>query len=470
MLKNWRFLLLLALILGTFLVIRSESGSKPTASLAHPPGSPPTYYHDIAPIIAQHCLTCHTAGGIGTVALDTPELAIENSAKIALTAAVHDMPPWMPGPESPTMLHERKLTDDEINLLVDWARADAPLGDPSEATEIIPETIPSIRQDVVLTMPAYTPDENLRDDYRCFLIDPQIAEDRYVTAYTVQPGQPSEVHHVLLYQIEGWGRAQAERRDAQDEGLGWQCFGGPDVAGVDGGLENSIGSWTPGTFPTEFPEGTGIRLIGGGLIVMQVHYNLSAGARPDQTSAILQLAPTGAAIQPLTTYSLYAPVEIPCPADATNPACDRATSLKQVFEQTGRGAGGDFLSMCHRSLDDYLHQDASHITSTCEYPVPYDLEVISVLGHMHLRGKSIRIESNPDETDGQVILDIPDWDFHWQGGYILQNPIELKHGDTVRITCIWDNTHGDNLRYIFWGEGTEDEMCLGAVITRQPAR
>ncbi|MCQ3929078.1 MAG: hypothetical protein DPW16_01345 [Chloroflexi bacterium] len=202
---------------------------------------------------------------------------------------------------------------------------------------------------------------------------------------------------------------------------------------------------------------------------MQVHYNLSAAALPDQTSAILQLAPADAEIQPLTTYSLYAPVEIPCPADATNPECDRATARRLMIEQTGRRPT-DLMDMCHHSLDDYLHQDAANVTSTCEYPVPYNLEVISVLAHMHLRGKSIRIESNSGESDGQVILDIPDWDFHWQGGYILQEPMSLKRGDTVRITCVWDNTRGDDLRYIFWGEGTEDEMCLGAVITRQVTR
>lgn len=80
-----------------------------------------------------------------------------------------------------------------------------------------------------------------------------------------------------------------------------------------------------------------------------------------------------------------------------------------MVEQTGRGPSTDFMGMCRHSLEDYLHQDAANVASTCEYPVPYNLEVISVLGHMHLRGKSIRIESNPSESDSQVILDIPDW-------------------------------------------------------------
>lgn len=465
---NWKFLGLTILAIGIFLIARTETGSQPKQSFAHPPGEPPNYYHDVAPIIATHCLTCHLEGGIGTVALDTPESVTENAAKIALTAAVRDMPPWMPGPDTPPLLHERKLSQDEINILVDWARADAPLGDPAEAVELTPTTIPSIREDIVLTMPEYTPDESITDDYRCFLIDPQVAEDRYVTAYTVRPGEPSVVHHVLLYQIEGWARDFAERRDAQDEGLGWQCFGGPDVAGVDGGLENSIGSWTPGTFPTVFPEGTGVRLLGGGLIVMQVHYNLSAGAKPDQTSALLQLAPEDDPIEPLTTYTLYAPVEIPCPADATNPECDRTAAIAKIRTETGNSPVQDWLfSSCGKSPDDYLNQDASNIISDCEYPVPYDLEVVSVLGHMHLRGTSIRIEVNPGQADAQVLLDIPDWDFHWQGGYIFQEAIAVHRGDRVRITCVWDNTWGQNLRYIFWGEGTQDEMCLGAVITRQ---
>jgi len=43
-------------------------------------------------------------------------------------------------------------------------------------------------------------------------------------------------------------------------------------------------------------------------------------------------------------------------------------------------------------------------------------------------------------------------------------------GDTIRVTCRFDNSarrqpvvHGKRLspRYVLWGEGTTDEMCLG---------
>ena len=36
------------------------------------------------------------------------------------------------------------------------------------------------------------------DDYRCFLLDPRIAGDTFVTGFDIVPGQPAEVHHVIL--------------------------------------------------------------------------------------------------------------------------------------------------------------------------------------------------------------------------------------------------------------------------------
>jgi hypothetical protein len=67
-----------------------------------------------------------------------------------------------------------------------------------------------------------------------------------------------------------------------------------------------------------------------------------------------------------------------------------------------------------------------------------------------------------------VLLDIPHWDFHWQGAYTLARPVEAKAGDVVRVTCRHDATkrhHGEGVprtpRYVLWGEGTTDEMCLG---------
>ena len=44
---------------------------------------------------------------------------------------------------------------------------------------------------------------------------------------------------------------------------------------------------------------------------------------------------------------------------------------------------------------------------------------IYVAGHMHLLGRSIRVELNPGTPRAKILLDIPRWDFHWQGSYVL---------------------------------------------------
>ena len=59
-------------------------------------------------------------------------------------------------------------------------------------------------------------------------------------------------------------------------------------------------------------------------------------------------------------------------------------------------------------------------------------------GHMHLLGKSIRVELNPGTEHARVLLDIPRWDFHWQGAYSLKEPVEAKPGDVLRVTCRYD--------------------------------
>ena len=58
---------------------------------------------------------------------------------------------------------------------------------------------------LTLTMPeAYTPSAPTgkgTDDYRCFMLDPKLAEDKYLTGTNVLPGNPDVVHHVILFRV-----------------------------------------------------------------------------------------------------------------------------------------------------------------------------------------------------------------------------------------------------------------------------
>lgn len=433
----------------------------------------PTYYPDIQPIVETKCMACHTDGGIGPVSFDDPSVFAFGGEIVTHAVETGYMPPWMPGPDSPAMLGDRSMTTEEIALFVEWMEHGAPLGNPEEAVEAEQVTFEPLREDVVLTMPEYEPDPALGDDYRCFLLDANLPEDRYITGYTVVPGDEAIVHHVLLYQIDESAREQAIARDAEDDRPGWECFGGPGVdtggggrgrISEGGGIAGSIGGWAPGATPIRYSDGTGALLRADGLVVMQVHYHLDNGTAPDQTSAVMQLAEPNTEITPLYALNMVAPVEIPCTPDNDSPLCDRQTMLSQEIAEHGMRALGraqGLLRLCDASLDDFASQDAGNVVSTCDYTVPQDAWAVGATGHMHELGTAFNLTRNPDTDDAQILLDIPAWDFHWQGSYQYVEPIRLNAGDIIRMTCVWDNSEGD--RYVVWGEGTEDEMCLGAV-------
>jgi hypothetical protein len=107
-------------------------------------------------------------------------------------------------------------------------------------------------------------------------------------------------------------------------------------------------------------------------------------------------------------------------------------------------------------------------------------QVVMVAGHMHTLGTHLTIErKNAQGTT--VLLDIPAWDFHWQGSYLLANPIEIAATDALTIRCVYENTLEQRqashwtptpIVDIRWGEGTHDEMCIGyvTVVNRPPVR
>jgi hypothetical protein len=277
------------------------------------------------------------------------------------------------------------------------------------------------------------------------------------------PGDKRVVHHVILFQGEPGSEAEAAELAAADERLGWECFGGSGLStSSPGAIGNSVGSWVPGSGATTKTPGTGVYVPPGGQVVMQVHYNYEAGFYPDQTSAILQIESADSGLTPLRGIPLLAPVEIPCPADIDNPACDRAVSLSQRPAADQELAEMLFL-ICDKDERDYADSMAENAVSSCDWRVPLDGELVSTAPHMHTRGVSINVTLNPDGANPTIVQDIPIWDFNWQGSYEYVEPVPVKEGDILRVTCTWDNTNEsdpDDYRYITWGEGTNDEMCL----------
>ncbi len=445
----------------------------------------PDFARDVAPIVRETCLGCHRDGGIAPFAFRTERDLASRAPLIVAALEQRRMPPWPPSARSPRYVGEerRTLDDRERETLIRWARSQTvrpggarrgtPVGTPPTAANALRPG--ESRLD--LRMPsAYLPSgsNGSTDDYRCFLLDPKLAQDAFVASARIAPGAGSLVHHVILYRISPSVASQAATLDRKSPGPGWTCFGGPGVgAGTrtdPRGFLNDAGwiaAWAPGTGADRIGTGTGVALPAGSRIVMQVHYNLLNGRRPDRSHAVLTTVPATRALTPVETMLLPAPVELSCRPGESGPLCDRTAA---VFDQVDR-FGADsaivpsgLLLVCGR---DAAHPVPSPVT-TCDRALGRAVTIQAVGGHMHLLGRSIEVWLNPGTARAKLLLEIPRWNFHWQAVYGLQRPVPAGPGDVLRVTCRHDTSlRRGPPRYVLWGEGTTDEMCLGIVqVTR----
>ena len=322
---------------------------------------------------------------------------------------------------------------------------------------------------------AYTPQAPTTgtDDYRCFLLDPDINQDSFVTGIDVVPGRAELVHHVILFRVPTESVERAQARDDAEAGQGWTCFGGSGLGGGGASLDNApwIGAWAPGGGEQVMARDVGIPMSSGSRIVMQVHYNLLAGSGSDQSKAQLRLASGTKKLAGLETVLLPGPVELPCRPGVDEPLCDRETALADVQERFGpmTGQTADFLNL-------FCKGPGPGPVQSCTRPVTEPATIRAVAGHMHLLGKKIKIELNPGRRDARTVLDIPVWNFDDQGSVPVDKPVQVMPGDELRVTCEHDQDLRDVLpafegqpeRYVLWGEGTTDEMCLGIVLVTRP--
>jgi hypothetical protein len=391
-----------------------------TNSLVEPPPDEPkpvpTFHEDVEPLLNKHCLNCHVAGGIGTFDMQGYEKAVANAEAFPFELLNRRMPPWRidSSGSCQTFQDDKSMSDEEIDTILRWIDGGMPQGDPANAPPPPPPPEKLARVDATADMGvAYTPNANLTDDYRCFVVDPQIATDKFLTAFEVKPGVPSEVHHMILFQPNSeQAEANAEALDAQEEGPGYTCFGDARVNA------DFFAVWAPGSNVQKLPAGTGAKINAGRKLIMQIHYNTLAGAAPDRTAIDLTL-------------------EDSVPLEAFNIILGNFDLLLQPGQSAAVSEGE---------------------ISFAELPFP--VRVHSIAPHMHTLGKKMKVsllradDNNAEECIGKV----DDWDFNWQFSYIYEEPVTVNPGDSIRFECTYDTS--DRSEPVSFGEGTQDEMCL----------
>jgi hypothetical protein len=405
----------------------------------------PTYQRDVRPIVEQKCQGCHVAGGIAPFALATLDDARAHRTDIARVVADRIMPPWPPASGCTDYLFDRSLDETQIATLTSWARGAAAAGNPADYRPLGGAREQLSRVDLAMPMPvAYTPAVS-PDEYRCFVLDWPEQSAAYVTGFRARPGRPDIVHHVIAFLAQPEDAAAYEQLDQADPSPGYTCFGGP--GGNYGGW---LGSWAPGANGEDYPDGTGIKVRPGSKIILQVHYNtLNSEPMPDQTQLELKID------SQVGKEAIMMPFADP-------------SWLSQHTMNIPAGQA------------DVMHEFAFDPSPYWSFLSPFQndkpVEVYAAALHMHLRGTHTSFTIDRRAGGTECLLDIPNWNFHWQMGYRFVAPKTLQPGDDLHLQCHWNNSQANQPWVggqqvaptdLNWGEGSTDEMCLGLIYITQ---
>lgn len=317
--------------------------------------------------------------------------------------------------------------------------------------------------------------KNGTDDYRCFLLDPKVTEDSIIRSIQFIPQRKDYVHHAIIFRVTDANLQEAIALDKS--GTGWPCFGGSGLGGMLSSFVTSpwISSWAPGRGIDVSPAGYGIPFKKGERFVLQVHYNLLAAnggkVETDQSRIVMKVVPSrGASVKQLHVELFPAPVELACPSGVSGPLCDRKQSLIDLAGRTNNSSALEAAGIAALCGQNPFRPIAS-TTSTCDKVMNSSFTVIAAAPHMHLLGRTMKLILNPGTPNEKLLLDVPNYNFDDQSAKVLKTPVKVNPGDTIRVQCTFDPTLRQKLpalsslapRYITWGEGSSDEMCLGVI-------
>ncbi|PYU18472.1 MAG: hypothetical protein DMG30_27615 [Acidobacteria bacterium] len=110
--------------------------------------------------------------------------------------------------------------------------------------------------------------------------------------------------------------------------------------------------------------------------------------------------------------------------------------------------------------------DADWISPPGEATFARDVEIFSMMPHMHVRGKSMTYTLTYPDGKQETVLNVPRYDFNWQPEY--NTSIKVPKGSKLRVDAHFDNSASNRYnpnpnRDVFYGEQTWEEMMTGYV-------
>lgn len=403
------------LALGLQAAFRAKKSSPLTSPVA---SGVPTFSRDIAPIIFQNCTTCHHPGDAAPFSLLNYADAKKRARQIAEVTRRRLMPPWLPEKGYNEFVGQRYLADEQVALIQKWYEQGAPEGNSAETPALPPlrDGWQIGKPDLVIQLPeAYALAGDGPDVYRNFVIPVPGETRRYVRAVELNPGNAKAVHHAFML-VDTTG--DSRRRDELDPEIGFPGLHAPPSAQTPTG---HFMSWQPGKLATTDSEDLSWALEPGTDFILQMH--LRPTGRPEK-------------IQPSVAF--YFTSQPP---------------TKAPFK---------FGLWTH---DINVPPGVSNHVVTESYTLPVEVDVLRVLPHTHYVGRRVRAWATLPDGRQQWLINIPNWDFNWQGDYTYVKPVTLPKGAAIFMSYVFDNTTNNPVnpnsppKRVQYGVNSSDEMA-----------
>jgi mono/diheme cytochrome c family protein len=426
-----------------------------------------TWYQDVAPLLSQRCTACHVEGGMAPFPLNDYETARAHAQRILQQVESGAMPPFDAREEKDCTprfgwVEDPRLSKEEKRALSTWVEQDFPIGVEEQVPTHPLEKLANISRTLTPEVGFITSGD--KDQYICYVLDPQVTEPAtWLTGLQLRPDVVEVVHHAVINSLKAG--------PAQDELVGRVGIGKPyDCAAFVAG-DTAVHTWTPGNQPLQMQPGVAALLTPGSKLVVQLHYHpASRSYRADKTSLDLQFSKEW----PSKVFFAFAMGNAIAPPDLLPGPNDPLEG--PVF---GIPANAD------------KHTERMRLT------VPgfnyEDVRIISVNPHMHMVGTHVSATLERPEVRGadpqKECLANGKWNFDWQRTYIYDASLaklpSIAAGDVLELYCEWTNTLSNpfvqrllvdlNLPPrpfdVAFGVDTAGEMCIeifGVVVDAPP--
>ena len=352
-----------------------------------------TYYDDIEPIIRTNCASCHKPNGYGPFSLTTYEEVKTKGSFIAHVTKTKYMPPWKADPEFRKFKNQRILKPEEIEKINTWVTMGMPKGKKKKNETPIPNQISDSPADLIIEMqePYLLSDKSI-EDFRFFNIPTNLPNDVYLKAIEFVPGNKKRVHHSrimadtsnLIRAIDGLSEMDPKIKEFQKIPL----------------ADEFLYGWVPGNLPITYPVGTGKKLKANTDLILNIHYAPTSKEQADQSKIKLYF------------------------------------SKEEIFNDI------NVLVLRENDISNqpfYIKADTKP-TFYVSYTLDKDINIVSVMPHMHFLGNSITALAATPNGDAIPLIKIDKWDFNWQSTYLYDEPLFLPAGTVLLVTANYDNT------------------------------